>query len=125
MWRYGMAKKVMCIDDSSTIRMLVEKTLVPAGFEVVAAENGQIALDNLNPDISLFLVDVNMPVMGGFKFVEALKNKPEYKSKAVIFLTTESSAERKEKGKTLGVNGWVVKPFEPDSFLKVINMLIG
>jgi two-component system chemotaxis response regulator CheY len=120
-----MAKKVMCVDDSSTIRMLVEKTLVPAGFEVVGAENGQIALDNVSPDIVIFLVDVNMPVMGGFEFVEKLKNRPEYKSKAVIFLTTECSAEKKEKGKTLGINGWIVKPFEPDSFLKVINMLAG
>ena len=120
-----MGKKVMCVDDSSTIRMLVEKTLVPAGFNVVGAENGQVALDSLSPDISIFLVDVNMPVMGGFEFVENLKNKPEYKSKSVIFLTTESSTEKKEKGKALGVNGWVVKPFEPDSFLKVINMLAG
>lgn len=120
-----MSKKVMCVDDSSTIRMLVEKTLIPAGFEVVGAENGQAALNNLSPDISLFLVDVNMPVMGGFEFIENLKQKAEYKTKPVIFLTTESSAEKKEKGKALGINGWVVKPFEPESFLKVINMLAG
>lgn len=120
-----MAKKVMCIDDSNTIRMLVEKTLVPAGFEVVGAENGQDALDKLTSDIILFLVDVNMPVMGGFEFVENLKKKEEYKSKPVVFLTTESSTEKKEKGKVLGINGWVVKPFEPSSFLKVINMLAG
>jgi len=118
-----MAKKVMCVDDSNTIRMLVEKTLVPAGYEVVGAENGQDALDKLNTDIELFIVDVNMPVMDGFEFVEHLKKKPEYKAKPIIFLTTESSAERKEKGKVLGINGWVVKPFEPTSFLKVINML--
>lgn len=120
-----MAKKVMCVDDSNTIRMLVEKTLVPAGFEVVGAENGQDALDKLSSDIVLFLVDVNMPVMGGFEFIENLKQKAEYKSKPVIFLTTESSTEKKEKGKELGINGWVVKPFEPASFLKVINMLAG
>jgi two-component system chemotaxis response regulator CheY len=120
-----MAKKVMCVDDSSTIRMLVEKTLVPEGFEVVGAENGQDAMDKLSSDIDIFLVDVNMPVMGGFEFIEKLKQKPEYKSKPVIFLTTESSTEKKEKGKALGINGWVVKPFEPASFLKVINMLVG
>ncbi len=120
-----MAKKVMCIDDSNTIRMLVEKTLVPAGYEVVGAENGQDALDKLNTDIELFIVDVNMPVMNGFEFVENLKQKPEYKAIPVIFLTTDSSAEKKEKGKAIGINGWVVKPFEPDSFLKVINMLAG
>lgn len=120
-----MAKKVMCVDDSNTIRMLVEKTLVPEGFEVVGAENGQVALDSLSSDIALFLVDVNMPVMGGFEFIENLKKKPEYNSIPVIFLTTESSTEKKERGKALGINGWVVKPFEPASFLKVINMLAG
>ena len=120
-----MAKKIMCIDDSSTIRMLVEKTLVPAGFEVIGAENGQDALDKLSSDIDIFLVDVNMPVMDGFEFVENIKQKPEYKAKPVIFLTTESSTEKKEKGKALGINGWVVKPFEPASFLKVIDMLVG
>lgn len=120
-----MAKKIMCVDDSNTIRMLVDKTLVPAGFEVVGAENGQDALDKLTSDIDLFLVDVNMPVMDGFEFIENLKQKAEYKSKPVIFLTTESSTDKKEKGKALGINGWVVKPFEPESFLKVINMLVG
>jgi len=120
-----MAKKVMCVDDSNTIRMLVEKTLVPAGFEVVESENGQDALDKLTSDIDLFLFDVNIPVMGGFEFVDNLKRKPEDKAKPVIFLTPESSAEKKEKGKALGINGWVVKPFEPASFLKVINMLAG
>ncbi|MCK5198787.1 MAG: response regulator [Spirochaetales bacterium] len=120
-----MVNKVMCVDDSNTIRMLVEKTLIPAGYEVMGAENGQDALDKLSSDIDLFLVDVNMPVMDGFEFVEKLKQKDEFKSKPVIFLTTESSTEKKEKGKVLGINGWVVKPFEPESFLKVINMLIG
>ena len=120
-----MAGKVMCVDDSNTIRMLVEKTLSPEGFEVVMAENGQDALDNLSLDISLFLVDVNMPVMGGFEFIEKLKSLDAYKDKPVIFLTTESSADKKEKGKALGISGWIVKPFEPASFLKVINMLIA
>jgi len=94
-----MSKKVMCVDDSNTIRMLVEKTLVPADFEVIGAENGQVALDTLSPDISVFHVDVNMPVMDGFEFIEKLKQKAEYKTKPVIFLTTESSAEKKRKRK--------------------------
>jgi len=120
-----MAKRIMCVDDSRTIRMLVEKTLVAEGFEFLGAENGKNALEKLSTDIDLFLVDVNMPVMDGFDFVENLKQKPEYKAKPVIFLTTESSADKKERGKYLGINGWVVKPFEPASFLKVINMLVG
>ncbi|HAK47257.1 MAG TPA: two-component system response regulator [Spirochaeta sp.] len=120
-----MPAKIMCVDDSNTIRSLVKKTLVTAGFEFVEAENGQDALDNLSADIELFIVDVNMPVMGGYEFVENLKKQAEYKTKPVVFLTTESSADKKEKGKSLGINGWIVKPFEPASFLKVIDMLVG
>ncbi len=119
-----MAKKIMCIAYSSTIRMLVKKALVPAGFEVIEAKNGQVALDTLNSDIYIFIVDVNMPVMDGFEFIDNLKkDKPEYKNKSVIFLTTENSTEIKEMSKILGINGWIVTPFEPGCFLKVISML--
>ncbi len=119
-----MSKKIMCIDDSPTIRILVNKTLTSKGYEIIEAENGQNALDNLSDDISIFIVDVNMPVMDGFTFVEKLKSMPSYKTKPVVFLTTESTDEKKNRGKQLGVNGWIVKPFEPESLLTVIDMLV-
>jgi two-component system, chemotaxis family, chemotaxis protein CheY len=120
-----MAKKVMCVDDSSTIRMLVKKALDPEGYEIVEAENGQDGLDKLGADVSLFIVDVNMPVMDGFTFVKSIKDMDEHKAKPVVFLTTESSAQKKELGKELGVNGWIVKPFDPPSLVKVVKMLSG
>ena len=113
------------MDDSPTIRMLVKKTLSPEGFEVLESENGSDGLEvSKNNDIDLFIVDVNMPVMDGFTFVGNIKTQAKYEKTPIIFLTTESSAEKKLTGKNLGVSGWVVKPFEPESFLKVINMLI-
>ena len=119
-----MAKQVMCLDDSSTIRMLVKKALEPEGFEIIEAENGQDGLEKAEgKDIAIFIVDVNMPVMDGFEFVKAIKEK--YPSIPVIFLTTESSAQKKQVGKELGVKGWIVKPFDPPSLLKVVTMLTG
>ena len=121
-----MARQVMCVDDSSTIRMLVKKALEPEGYEIVEAENGKEGLDKIGgQDIALFIVDVNMPVMDGFDFVKNIKEDTKVKDKPVIFLTTESSAQKKELGKELGVNGWIVKPFDPPSLVKVVNMLLG
>ncbi len=121
-----MGKNVMCVDDSSTIRMLVKKALEPEGFEIVEAENGQDGLDKASgKDITIFIVDVNMPVMDGFEFVKNIKAKSEFSNTPVVFLTTESSAQKKQLGKDLGVNGWIVKPFDPPSLIKVVNMLTG
>ncbi|MFP4180518.1 MAG: response regulator [Spirochaetaceae bacterium] len=120
-----MAKKILCVDDSSTIRMLVKKALGPEGYEIVEAEDGKVGLDKSDEhDISLFIVDVNMPVMDGFGFVKNVREKSKYASTPIIFLTTESGAEKKQVGKELGVNGWFVKPFEAPSLLKVVKMLV-
>ncbi len=118
-------KTILCIDDAKTIRMLVKKALEPEGYTVVEAENGKDGLDKCNgSEINFFLVDVNMPVMDGFEFVKELKKKEKYSSVPVVFLTTESSADKKAMGKDLGVNGWIVKPFEPAGLIKVVNMLV-
>ncbi len=120
-----MASKILCVDDSVTIRKLVKKALEPEGYEIVEAENGQVALDKVKQDsISLCIVDVNMPVMDGFQFVEALKQNAAYSNIPVVFLTTESGAQKKQVGKELGVNGWIVKPFEAPSLAKIVKMLV-
>lgn len=118
-----MSAKIMCVDDSPTIRMLVKQNLSPEGFEIIEASNGQEGLDKLSSDITLFLVDVNMPVMNGFEFVKTMKADAAYSNKPVVFLTTESGADKKSMGKELGVNGWIVKPFEPESLKKIVGML--
>ncbi len=120
-----MGKKILCIDDSVTIRMLVKKTLVPLGYEILEAENGQAGVTAAGANsVDFFLIDVNMPVMNGFECVAALKSLPKYGKTPMVFLTTESSPEKKEQGKKLGVSGWIVKPFEPESLVKILRMLI-
>ena len=118
-----MSAKGMCVDDMPLRRRLGKQNLVLQGFEVIEAEHGQDGIDKLSADIALFLVDVNMPVMNGFDFVKSLKAKGDYSAKPVVFLTTESGVDKKSVGKELGVNGWIVKPFEPESLIKIVTML--
>ena len=119
-----MPGKILCIDDSATIRMLLKKNLEPEGYEVIEAADGRQGLDVAKTEkIDLFIVDVNMPVMDGFEFVGKLKETNQA-SVPVVFLTTESSLEKKSLGKSLGVNGWIVKPFDPPSLIKVVSMLV-
>lgn len=119
-------KTIMCVDDSPTIRKLVRKALEPEGFTIMEAENGKEALGGAaSGGIDFFLVDVNMPVMDGFEFVEELLKNAAYKETPVVFLTTESSADKKQRGKALGVRGWVVKPFEATALVKLVAMLTG
>ena len=114
---------IFCIDDSSTIRVLVKKAVAGEGYNVLEAENGKEALEHADiAKADVFLVDVNMPVMNGYEFVEEMKNNPKLKNKPVIFLTTESSLEKKNKGKDIGADGWIVKPFEPPALIKVLKM---
>ena len=115
---------ILCVDDSTTIRILVKKALEPEGYTIIEAENGKVALDAVEKNgIDACIVDVNMPEMDGFAFVDAFRRKSQFTEIPVIFLTTESSEEKKRKGAALGVKGWIVKPFDPPSLVKVMKML--
>lgn len=120
-------KVVFCIDDSATIRMLVKKTLEARGYQVREAEHGLDALAKLkeNSQVDVFIVDVNMPEMDGFSFVREVKTQSAFSEKPVVFLTTEAGVDKKAMGKELGVSGWIVKPFEEPSLVKVVDMLTG
>lgn len=121
-----MGKTVLCIDDSTTIRLLVKKTLEPLGYVVLEAADGQLGLQQASiQPVDFILVDVNMPVMNGFECVKAIKAKPTLSQVPVVFLTTESSDEKKTLGRQLGVSGWMVKPFEADALVKIVKMLAG
>ena len=120
-----MAKTIFCVDDSPSIRMLVRKTLEPEGYKIREANNGKEALEALSADseADMFIVDVNMPVMGGFEFVTELKGGSGHQNTPAVFLTTESGDEKKNIGKELGVKGWIVKPFEGAQLVKIVGIL--
>lgn len=121
-----MTTKVLAIDDSRTIRVLVQTTLQEAGFEVVTADDG---LDGLNkfsrcePDV--VITDINMPNLDGFGVIEALRGDEISSTVPILVLTTESSAEQKARARESGATGWIVKPFDDVSLIGVLRRVTG
>jgi two-component system chemotaxis response regulator CheY len=115
----------MTVDDSASMRQMVTLTLERAGFEVVQAGDGKEALSKLNgSEIDLFLTDLNMPNMNGLELTRTLRAMPAYKFVPIVLLTTESDGEKKAEGKAAGATGWIVKPFEPEKLLAVVNKVM-
>jgi two-component system chemotaxis response regulator CheY len=120
-----MAKTIMAIDDSASIRQVVSITLKKAGYEVIEASDGKDALNKLTGQkVHLMLCDVNMPNMDGITFLKTVRQNPSYKFTPIIMLTTESQEAKKQEGKAAGARAWVVKPFKPEQMLAAIEKLI-
>ena len=120
-----MAKTIMIVDDSSSVRVVVGNTLRDSGYEVLEACDGKDALRKLTGQkIHLILADVNMPNMDGFVMVEEIKKLPDYKYTPICMLTTEVGRVEKDKGKAIGVKAWMTKPFRPEKLLEVIERLV-
>ncbi len=120
-----MAKTVLVVDDSATMRQMIVFTLKEAGYQVVEAENGQDALSKLtaNP-INAVITDLNMPVMDGFTFIRSVRAMATFKTLPMLLLTTESQLSKKEEGKAAGATGWIIKPFEPEKLLQVMAKVL-
>ena len=120
-----MAKTILIVDDSSSLRKAVQIALQSAGYEVVEAEDGKHALTKLDGrKYHLVISDVNMPNLDGFGFVTAMKQLPAYKYTPVVMLTTEAGDDKKERGKQAGAKAWIVKPFMPPQLLTVVSKLV-
>ena len=120
-----MAKTIMIIDDSASLRQVVGIALTGAGYEVVEACDGRDALNQLTGrKFNLMLCDVNMPNMDGISFLKALRQLPAYKFTPVIMLTTEAGEDKKREGQAAGARAWVVKPFKPEQLLHAVSKLI-
>lgn len=121
-----MSKTVMIVDDSASLRQVVNIALSGAGYSVIEACDGRDALGKLNGNkIHLVISDVNMPNMDGISFVKELKKLPNYKFTPVIMLTTESQESKKAEGQAAGAKAWVVKPFQPQTMLAAVSKLIA
>ena len=120
-----MAKTIMIIDDSASLRQVVSIALGGAGYQVVEACDGQDALAKLNGQkIHLAVCDVNMPNLDGIGLLKALRELPAYKFTPVIMLTTEAGESKKKEGQAAGARAWIVKPFKPDQLLQAVSKLI-
>ncbi|HSI22863.1 MAG TPA: response regulator [Methylophilaceae bacterium] len=120
-----MAKTVLIVDDSASLRQVVSIALKGAGYDVIEGVDGKDALTKLDGQkIHLIISDVNMPNMNGIEFVKAAKQLPAYKFTPVIMLTTESGEALKQEGQAAGAKAWVVKPFQPAQMLAAVSKLI-
>jgi two-component system chemotaxis response regulator CheY len=120
-----MAKTVMVVDDSASIRQVVGIALRGAGYEVIDGVDGRDALSKLDGRrINLIISDVNMPNMDGITFVREAKKLPAYRFTPIIMLTTESAAGKKAEGQAAGAKAWVVKPFQPNQMLAAVSKLV-
>lgn len=121
-----MAKKIMTVDDSSSVRQMVSLTLKEAGYDVVEGSDGKDALGKLQASpVDMVITDLNMPNMDGIELIRNLRALPSFKFTPIIMLTTESQATRKEEGKNAGATGWIVKPFKPDQLIAVVKKVLG
>jgi two-component system, chemotaxis family, chemotaxis protein CheY len=121
-----MAKTVLAIDDSPSIRQMVSFTLKSSGYDVVEAVDGMDGLDKAKAkSVSLVLTDQNMPRMDGLTLIKTLRGLPQYKTTPILVLTTEASDTMKTQGRAAGATGWLVKPFDPQKLVDVVRKVIG
>ena len=121
-----MAKKILIVDDSASMRQMVNFTLAEEGYEVREAENGQEALDSMKGDKpDLVITDINMPVMDGIELIKQIRAAGEFKFTPIIVLTTESEESKQNEGKQAGATAWLIKPFTPEKLTETVKKVAG
>lgn len=121
-----MAKTILIVDDSSSLRGLVKLALTRAGYAVLEAGDGRQALAQVEKagKINLIVSDVNMPVMDGISFLQELKKNVRHKFTPVIMLTTEDEAAKMQQAKAAGARAWLLKPFNPPELLDAVSRVV-
>ena len=123
-----MAYNIMIVDDSLTMRKVIRKSVAISGFDLGdcwEAKDGQEALGMLDSHgVDLILADLNMPVMSGLEMVRELRKKERHRNIPVVLITTEGSEKRLEEAYALGVNGYVKKPFHPETIRDVLTRIM-
>lgn len=121
-----MAKHILIVDDSASIRQMVEATLKSGGYQVSAAKDGQEALDFCKgKQYDFVLTDQNMPRMDGLTLIKSLRGLPAYRATPIVVLTTEASDAMKAQGRAAGATGWMVKPFDPEKLLQIAAKVLN
>lgn len=121
-----MTKKILAVDDSPSVRKLVEFSLKRGGFLVTTAQDGQEALDIIVRDVfDAVILDVNMPRLDGFEFLRRIKANESLASIPVVMLTTEGHDMDKARAKELGASAYLVKPFKPTVLLDLMNEVLS
>lgn len=121
-----MAKTIMTVDDSASVRQMVVFTLRQGGYDLIEAVDGRDGLAKLRgTKCHMIITDLNMPNMDGIGMIREVRNDPAHRNVPIVMLTTESQEGRKQEGKTAGATGWIIKPYKPEQLLAVVKRVIG
>ncbi|MBF9031116.1 response regulator [Rhodobacterales bacterium HKCCE3408] len=122
-----MAPHILAIDDSFTIREMVSQTLRDAGFEVTTANDGQDGVEAFaGGRYDAVITDINMPRMDGFGVIETIRSGQGSPARVpILVLTTESGPKLKDRARKAGATGWIVKPFDDEALVSVLNRVTG
>ena len=121
-----MTLEILAVDDSRTMRNMIQMALKSDDFEVKTADDGMHGLElleGMNPDA--IITDINMPRMDGFGFIDAVRGQDKHRATPILVLTTESAPELKMRARKAGATGWIVKPFDPAKLKKALQMVAG
>ena len=120
-----MAKRILMVDDSPSVRQLMSFTLRGAGYEVVEASNGQEALDMFGScAVDMVVTDLNMPKMDGKTLVHNLRRDGGHRFMPIVMLTTETDEEKRREVRAAGASVWISKPFKPTQLLDVVRTVL-
>ncbi|HHQ41375.1 MAG TPA: response regulator [Chromatiales bacterium] len=118
--------RIMIVDDAVTVRMYHRELVEALGHQVVEAENGVEALEKaLGADWDLFLVDINMPKMDGYRLVREMRAGEELRAVPVVMVSTEAKPGDREQAWAAGANHYLVKPVRPETLQAVVRAIAG
>jgi two-component system chemotaxis response regulator CheY len=121
-----VTRTILTIDDSRTMRDMLNMALSGAGFTVVQAVDG---VDGLNAmaqqPVDVIITDINMPKLDGFGVIRAIRKDPAYDNTPILVLSTEAEQESKDIARDAGATGWIVKPFDPAGLVEIVNSVCG
>ncbi|NBC37533.1 response regulator [Novosphingobium sp. FSY-8] len=114
--------RILTVDDSASMRALLNHALSSQGFDVSQAEDGEVALEWLAlNEVDVVITDINMPRLDGFGLIEKLRQGNRHRDRPILVLTTESSEEKKARARQAGATGWIVKPFDPEKLVAAVR----
>lgn len=125
-----MSGSLLIVDDSSTMRKIIMRTLRMSGIKFDTTDEAQNGLEGFNKlsaeSVDVVLCDVNMPEMSGLEMVKKVRTElPSCKETKIIMVTTESSQEFVSNAMKNGADGYISKPFTPEKFQEKLSPLLG
>ena len=119
-------KNIMIVDDATTVRMFHKGVISSISRHIEEAENGVEALEKaLKAPIDLFLVDINMPKMDGYRLCQEIRQRDELRSSTVIMISTESAKQDEERAYRSGANFYMSKPVDSEQLKVLVAAILG